>query len=286
MDVLFHVKDLLLLAAEGGEASHAAGVPQKVVEVGYLWLIPFFPLLGFAINAALGHLFQRRFGKKYVSYIAVGAMTLSFLTAVAAWIQMIGLPGSERYLVNFLWNLFTAGDVQANLSFALDPLSMMMVLMMGDNLVLMFFGWEGVVLYSYLLIGFWYEDIEKAKAEVKAFVTNRVGDFGFVLGLFLLFWALGGSWVQKKNVVAKHERVWAMGDPAYKPREATGTFYESDGSLSAANPATTWENYLKDPGAAASKDGIRVGPTLTFRELRDQVAVDATGMRKRLTGLP
>src|SRR5229473_7865365 len=325
MDVLFHVKDLLLLAAEGGEASHAAGVPQKVVEVGYLWLIPFFPLLGFAINAALGHLIQRRFGKKYVSYIAVGAMTLSFLTAVAAWIQMIGLPGSERYLVNFLWNLFTAGDVQANLSFALDPLSMMMtliitfigtlihiysigymaddpaywrffcylnlfvfsmlLLVMGDNFALMFFGWEGVGLCSYLLIGFWYEDIEKAKAAVKAFVTNRVGDFGFVLGLFLLFWALGGSWVETKGGIPPRESRWAMGDPAYKPREATGTFYESDGSLSAANPATTWENYLKDPGAAASKDGIRVGPTLTFRELRDQLAVDATGMRKRLTGM-
>src|SRR5229473_1722066 len=325
MDVLFHVKDLLLLAAEGGEASHAAGVPQKVVEVGYLWLIPFFPLLGFAINAALGHLIQRRFGKKYVSYIAVGAMTLSFLTAVAAWIQMIGLPGSERYLVNFLWNMITAGDVQVNLSFALDPLSMMMtliitfigtlihiysigymaddpaywrffcylnlfvfsmlLLVMGDNFALMFFGWEGVGLCSYLLIGFWYEVIEKAKAAVKAFVTNRVGDFGFVLGLFLLFWALGGSWVETKGGIPPRESRWAMGDPAYKPREATGTFYESDGSLSAANPATTWENYLKDPGAAASKDGIRVGPTLTFRELRDQVAVDATGMRKRLTGM-
>src|SRR5229473_8547745 len=325
MDVLFHVKDLLLLAAEGGEASHAAGVPQKVVEVGYLWLIPFFPLLGFAINAALGHLIQRRFGKKYTSYIAVGAMVLAFVVAVVAWIQMVSLPVSDRYLVNFLWNMITAGDVQVNLSFALDPLSMMMVLIitfvgslihiysigymaddpaywrffcylnlfvfsmlllvMGDNLVLMFFGWEGVGLCSYLLIGFWYEDIEKAKAAVKAFVTNRVGDFGFVLGLFLLFWALGGSWVETKGGIPPRESRWAMGDPAYKPREATGTFYESDGSLSAANPATTWENYLKDPGAAASKDGIRVGPTLTFRELRDQVAVDATGMRKRLTGM-
>src|SRR5216684_2768003 len=326
MDVLFHVKDLVLLAAEGGEAaSHAAGVPQKIVEVGYLWLIPFFPLLGFAINAAFGHLIQRRFGKKYVSYIAVGAMALAFLVAVAAWIQMIGLPASERYLLNFLWNLFTAGDVQANLSFALDPLSMMMVLIitfigslihiysigymaddpaywrffcylnlfvfsmlllvMGDNLVLMFFGWEGVGLCSYLLIGFWYEDIEKAKAAVKAFVTNRVGDFGFVLGLFLLFWALGGSWVESKGGIPPRESRWAMSDPSYKPQEASGTVYQEDWSLSATKPATTWENYLRDPGSAASKDGIRVGPTLTFRELRDQVAVDATGMRKRLTGM-
>src|SRR5258707_12475406 len=123
MDVLFQVKDLVLLAAEGGEAaSHAVEVPQKVVEVGYLWLIPFFPLVGFAINAALGHLIQRRFGKKYVSYIAVAAMALAFLVAVAAWIQMIGLPPSARDLVTFLWSLFTTGDVHPNLSFALDPL--------------------------------------------------------------------------------------------------------------------------------------------------------------------
>src|SRR5260370_34644202 len=213
MGVLVAVKGSLFLAAEGGEAaSHAVEVPQQIVEVGYLWLIPIFPLVGAAINATLGHLIQRRFGKKYVSYIAVGAMAFAFLVAVAAWIQMIGLPSSERYLVNFLWNLFTAGDVQANLSFALDPLSMMMVLIitfvgslihiysigymaddpaywrffcylnlfvfsmlllvMGDNLVLMFFGWEGVGLCSYLLIGFWYEAIEKAKAAVKAFATT------------------------------------------------------------------------------------------------------------------
>jgi NADH-quinone oxidoreductase subunit L len=307
MDVLFHVKDLLFLAAEGGEAaSHAVEVPQKIVEVGYLWLIPIFPLVGAAINATLGHLIQRRFGKKYVSYIAVGAMAFAFLVAVAAWIQMIGLPSSERYLVNFLWNLFTAGDVQANLSFALDPLSMMMVLIitfvgslihiysigymaddpaywrffcylnlfvfsmlllvMGDNLVLMFFGWEGVGLCSYLLIGFWYEDIEKAKAAVKAFVTNRVGDFGFVLGMFLLFWALGGSWVEKKNVVPKHERAWSQVDKNYKPVAQTGTFYERDPALSPQN----------------SHHGIRIGPSLTFREIRDQLSSEETGMKERL----
>src|SRR3982074_70327 len=141
MELLFQVKDWVLLAAQHGAeaasqgAAHAAhGAhsvelgPQKIVTVSYLWLIPFFPLLGSALNAFAGHWIQRRFGKKYTSYIAIGAMVLAFAVAVVAWIQMVSLPVSDRYLVNFLWNMITAGDVQVNLSFALDPLSMMMTL--------------------------------------------------------------------------------------------------------------------------------------------------------------
>jgi NADH-quinone oxidoreductase subunit L len=67
----------------------------------------------------------------------------------------------------------------------------MLLLVMGNNLPLLFFGWEGVGLCSYLLIGFWYTDTEKANAGKKAFVVNRVGDFGFLIGMFLLFRELG-----------------------------------------------------------------------------------------------
>ena len=67
----------------------------------------------------------------------------------------------------------------------------MLLLVMGDNFLLMFVGWEGVGLCSYLLISFWFENEAFAAAGKKAFVTNRVGDFSFVLGLFWLFWALG-----------------------------------------------------------------------------------------------
>ncbi len=331
MEMLGQLKDwVLLLAQHGAEATHggaahaAALAPQKIVTVSYLWLIPFFPLLGSALNAFLGSRIQRRYGKQYVSYIAVGAMVLSLFVALVALGQMLRLPASDRYLVNFLWNMITAGDVQANLSFALDPLSMMMtliitfvgalihiysigymaddaaywrffcylnlfvfsmlLLVMGDNFVLMFFGWEGVGLCSYLLIGFWYEDIEKAKAGVKAFVTNRVGDFGFVLGLFLLFWALGGSWVEKKDVPARESR-WAKADPSYRPKTESGMDYARDPELSPSKPAATWEQYLHQPGAAASKEGMRVGPTFVFRELRDQIAVEDTGVRARLAGM-
>jgi NADH-quinone oxidoreductase subunit L len=331
MEMLGQLKDWVLLVAQhGAEASHSSAAhateltPQKIVTVSYLWLIPFFPLLGSALNAFVGHWIQRRYGKRYVSYIAVGAMVLSLLVALIALGQMLRLPESDRYLVNFLWNMITAGDVQANLSFALDPLSMMMtliitfvgalihvysigymaddaaywrffcylnlfvfsmlLLVMGDNIVLMFFGWEGVGLCSYLLIGFWYEDIEKAKAGVKAFVTNRIGDFGFVLGLFLLFWALGGSWVGKKEVPVRESR-WAQADPSYQPKTESGIVYDRDPELSPSQPATTWEQYLRVPGAAPSKEGMRVGPTFVFRELRDQIAVEDTGVRARLTGM-
>ncbi|MGD8924393.1 MAG: NADH-quinone oxidoreductase subunit L, partial [Syntrophobacterales bacterium] len=66
----------------------------------------------------------------------------------------------------------------------------MLLLVLADNLLLMFVGWEGVGLCSYLLIGFWFSDLEKAQAGMKAFIVNRVGDFGFFVGLMLLFWTL------------------------------------------------------------------------------------------------
>src|SRR5207248_3476738 len=68
----------------------------------------------------------------------------------------------------------------------------MLLLVLGDNFFVMFFGWEGVGLCSYLLIGFWWKDYRKASAGMKAFVVNRVGDWGFVVGLMLLFWSMGG----------------------------------------------------------------------------------------------
>jgi NADH-quinone oxidoreductase subunit L len=326
MDLASGIRHLVLAAAEHAEAAeHVATVTtaQRFVNVSYLWLIPVFPLMGSALNAFLGKRIQAKLGKAWNSYIAVGAMTLAFVTAFVAWIQIVGLPEDERYLRDLMWNMFTAGDLQVNLSFALDPLSMMMtliitfigtlihvysigymaedpaywrffcylnlfvfsmlLLVMGDNFVLMFFGWEGVGLCSYLLIGFWYEDLEKARAAVKAFVANRFGDFGFVLGLFMLFWALGGAW-KDKTVTPPHEARWHQADPHYKAQPTAGTQYERDPGFSPQVPPAI----SADIGSSASRSvrsGIRVGPTMTFRELRDQVSIETTGVKARLLGM-
>jgi len=113
--------------------------------------------------------------------LALVVTGVGFLIHLYSVGYMAGDPSQARYFAYL--NLF---------SFA------MLVLVLADNLLLLFVGWEGVGLCSYLLIGFWFTDLEKARAGMKAFIVNRVGDFGFFIGLMLLFWSLfeaGGSGV-------------------------------------------------------------------------------------------
>jgi NADH-quinone oxidoreductase subunit L len=272
-------------------AAHTLG-PLATQAASYLWLIPLFPLCGAFVNAALGVRLQRRFGKGLVHTISIGAMVLSFLVACLAFVRLWGLPPEQRFLQDTLWNVLGAGKVSVDLGFALDPLGMMMtlvvtfvgmlihvfsvgymadepsywrffsymnlfvfsmlLLVMGDNFVLMFFGWEGVGLCSYLLIAFWYTDPAKAAAGMKAFITNRIGDFGFILGLFLLFWALGGAW--------------------QKAPDGTTKYVETD-PRAAAYQAAAQGHELPN---------VKLGPTLNFRELRDQVVIKETGVAENL----
>src|SRR5512138_2704895 len=111
-------------------AAHAASQlgPLATHAASYLWLIPFFPLVGAVINATMGVRLQRRFGKGAVHGIAIGAMELSFVVAAVAFVSLLGLDPEHRFLQNTLWNIFTAGKVSVDLGFALDPLSMMMTL--------------------------------------------------------------------------------------------------------------------------------------------------------------
>ncbi|HEX7500701.1 MAG TPA: NADH-quinone oxidoreductase subunit L, partial [Polyangia bacterium] len=166
-------------------AHAASGLgPLATQAASYLWLIPFFPLVGAVINATLGVPLQRKFGKGVVHGIGVGAMVVSFAVACVAFVNLIGLPPEQRFLQDTLWNAISVGNISVDLGFALDPLSMMMtliitfigtlihvfstgymadepsywrffaylnlfifsmlLLVMGDNFVLMFFGWEGV----------------------------------------------------------------------------------------------------------------------------------------------
>ena len=89
----------------------------------------------------------------------------------------------------------------------------MLLLVLGDNFIVMFFGWEGVGLCSYLLIGFWYKDYKKATAGMKAFVVNRVGDWGFICGLALLFWGVGGAWVDQGRYLSDYRARFVAAQP-------------------------------------------------------------------------
>jgi NADH-quinone oxidoreductase subunit L len=287
-------------AAHAAQAAEALG-RLVVHRASYLWLIPFFPAVGAFVNAVVGWKLQQVFGKKIVHRIAVLAMFLSFGTALYALAQLVALPAEERFLQDTAWNLLTAGRLTVDLGFSLDTLSMTMVLVvtgigalihvfsigymaeepsywrffsylnlfvfamlllvMGDNFAVMFFGWEGVGLASYLLIAFWYTDPEKAAAGMKAFVVNRFGDFGFLAGLLLLFWALGGAWAPRAGN--------ALRNLDYVPAA----------ELHATAPAAT---KAQAEALAPTRDGVKVGPTLNFRELRDQIVVEATGVKESL----
>src|SRR5437016_9656651 len=237
---------------------HNEGI-AKAIEVGWLWLIPAFPLLGSAVNTFLGARLQKTYGKRANHAIAVGAMVLSCVVAEVAFWKMVAAEPAGRFFENHLWTMWHSGALDVKLGFGLDPLGMvmtmivthvatlihvysigymadepaywrfflwlnlfvfsMLLLVMGSNFVVMFFGWEGVGLCSYGLIAFWYEDLEKAKAGMKAFVVNRFGDFGFVIGLFILFWSLSGSWnAQSRSVPEAGLGSPRLGAPLAHPR--------------------------------------------------------------------
>src|SRR5512142_2913693 len=187
--------------------------------LNHLWLIPALPLAGFLLNG----LFGSRAGKSFVTAAGVGS---SLLAAVVATIASLQYHGPQRY-VDVVYNWIAAGNVNVDLAFQLDPLSivmmlvvtwirfvihlysvgymgheegywryfsylnlflaMMLVLVLGSSYLVMFIGWEGVGLCSYLLIGFYYQTDYAPAAGKKAFVVNRIGDFGFLVAMFLMF---------------------------------------------------------------------------------------------------
>ncbi len=193
----------------------------------WFWIIPFFPLAGFLVLGLVG----RRLPVAAVSLTACGSVALSFVTALFSWQALLRQPDEARFFSQRLFTWIAAGNFQADFSFGLNPLSMVMVLVitgvgllihiystgymhgdpgyprffaylnlflfamltlvMAENYLLLFVGWEGVGLCSYLLIGFWFEKPAAASAGKKAFLVNRIGDAAFLLGLFLLFYQFG-----------------------------------------------------------------------------------------------
>ena len=191
--------------------------------IDYLWLIPLFPLVGSAINGITG----KRLSNSVVSFIGCGSAFVSFILASISFYELLQLPVEGRHVLNTCFTWIASGDFIAKAEFLLDPLSAVMVLvvtgvgfvihlysigyMHGDggyyrffaylnlflfsmlvlvlagNFLLMFVGWEGVGLCSYLLIGFYIDRRSAGDAGKKAFIVNRIGDVGFILGIFLVF---------------------------------------------------------------------------------------------------
>ena len=189
----------------------------------FIWLIPALPAFG----AVVLLLFGKRIGEPRAGWIATTTMGLAFVGSIVAFAVLVGRDADQREQVRTLWTWFQSGGFVVKMGFLVDPLSVtmilfvtgvgalihlysigymhgdprysrffaymnlfaasMLVLVLGNSFLVTFLGWEGVGLCSYLLISFWFERNSAAVAGKKAFVTNRVGDFGFMLGMFLLF---------------------------------------------------------------------------------------------------
>jgi len=193
----------------------------------YVGLIPLFPAIGFAINLFFG----RRMSRRAVGIIACAAIGLSFLVSLLVFSALLKLPVAGRSVEKIIYPWILSGEFQANIGFLADPLSLvmmlvvsgvsfiihvysvgymhddpdfpryftylnlfvffMLILVAANNFLLLFVGWEGVGLCSYFLIGFWYEKKSASDAGKKAFIVNRIGDFGFLLAIFLIFVTFG-----------------------------------------------------------------------------------------------
>ena len=191
------------------------------------FLIPAFPLFGFLAILVFG----RRLGEPGAGWLATAAMGGSFASAVVVFIGLLNEAAPERRYVQTLWEWVPAGDFSVDVGFLVDPLSVtmtlfitgvgalihlysigymhgdekfsnfflylnlfafsMLMLVLGDNLLLTFLGWEGVGVCSYFLISFWFTEEANASAGKKAFITNRIGDWGFMVAMFLLFTTIG-----------------------------------------------------------------------------------------------
>jgi len=210
-----------------------------------LFLIPAIPLAGFTVLALLG----RRFSKKVIAFIGVGSVGMSALLAVIMAIEFLSMQPRSIVFTQTLWTWMQFYGYAQTISLSFDALSLvmtlvvtivgffihlyssefmseeegysrffaymnlfvgsMLTLVLADNLLLLYLGWEGVGLCSYLLIGFWYKDPANGNAARKAFIVTRIGDTAMALGLFLLFTNLGTFNIQDLMQNASHQ--WAVG---------------------------------------------------------------------------
>ncbi|UCD63741.1 MAG: NADH-quinone oxidoreductase subunit L [Candidatus Zixiibacteriota bacterium] len=193
----------------------------------YLFLVPLFPLIGFLTNGLL----IGRLPRPVISFVGCFSVGLSFVLSLMLFFELKALVPGMRVIEQVLFTWVPSGSFETNIGLLLDPLSAVMILVvsgvgflihvysvgymhhdpgygryftylnlftfamltlvLADNFLLMFVGWEGVGLCSYLLIGFWFEKKSASDAGKKAFIVNRIGDFGFLIGVFIIFWKAG-----------------------------------------------------------------------------------------------
>jgi NADH-quinone oxidoreductase subunit L len=211
-----------------------------------VWLVPALPLLGFLVNGAIA--FTRPREKWLVSTVGVGVLLASFVVAMIV-ARGLALAHAEAPVVFRYWDWIPVGSLQISYALQVDPLSavmmlvvtgvgslihifsvgymhddegyaryfaylnlfvfFMLTLVLGANFPVTFVGWEGVGLCSYLLIGFWFSEKVNADAGKKAFIMNRIGDFGFLVAMFLI-WQHTGS-LDYTTVFAQAPTVLAVG---------------------------------------------------------------------------
>ena len=205
-----------------------------------LWLLPAFPLLG----ATLILLFGRRLGDPKAGYLAALMPIASFVVTVGVYFDLLSRPAEERSEVITLFSWIPVGSLKIDAALLADPLSItmalfitgigslihlyavgymhgdekfskfflylnlfvfsMLMLVLGENLLVTFLGWEGVGACSYFLISFWHTRNSAAVAGKKAFVTNRIGDFGVMTAMFLAFSTVGSVSYGAINEAAHH----------------------------------------------------------------------------------
>jgi NADH-quinone oxidoreductase subunit L len=191
------------------------------------WLIPALPLVGFLVLLAAG----KRIGDPRAGWLATAMMAASFVVTLVVFAGLLGRDAEERAFTQTIYTWFQSGALNVKVAFLVDPLSIamalfvtgigalihlyavgymhgderyhqffvylnlfgfsMLMLVLADNFLLTFLGWEGVGVCSYFLVSFWFERETAAVAGKKAFVTNRIGDFGFMIAMFLVFGAFG-----------------------------------------------------------------------------------------------
>jgi NADH-quinone oxidoreductase subunit L len=237
-----------------------------------LWLIPAVPFASFVVLALVGS----RISKKFAAFIGVASIAVSTVVSILiTWNFLFSTPQGGSY-TQLLWTWIDVAGFRPQIAFYLDALSLIMTLvvtfvsflihlysaesmiesegysrffaymnlfvasmvtlLLADNLLLLYLGWEGVGLCSYLLIGFWYADPKNGLAARKAFIVTRVGDTAMIVGLFLLFQHLGTLQIQE--LMRRAAGQWSVGSAL--PTVAAALLLGGAVGKSAQLPLQTW----------------------------------------------